>query len=224
MFTHTFRYDARVTSKKGVIGFGHPSKLCDESRSLRTGIAAFLFVPPFMAARWEARKGLPVRASGVRSSNPSSHRPHLDVGAVVFANHTAWRPLMAHSSGAAAPTTHMAAQHTSRCGQVSMGRTSRPCSGSAVTRGARAAIASHPRRSVSDSSSQGVTRSHPTNTRGTPRRASRCQLRTGRAEMIRRSGEERANAPRAGDPAHLAAEAVQAACGCAFTHGPPPGS
>jgi len=74
MFTHTFRYDARVTSKKGVIGFGHPSKLCDESRSLRTGIAAFLFVPPFMAARWEARKGLPVLARASRLTSPSSSR------------------------------------------------------------------------------------------------------------------------------------------------------
>ena len=91
------RYTAPVTSKKGVMGFGRLDHRCDASRSSFADSAASLFASPVLVTRWEARKGLPVRASGGRSSNPSSHRPHLDVGAVVFANHTAWRPIMATS-------------------------------------------------------------------------------------------------------------------------------
>lgn len=61
-------------------------------------LAASSFVPQFMAARWEARKGLPVKRSAwSRSANPSSRRPHLAVGASVLANQTTWRPIMAHS-------------------------------------------------------------------------------------------------------------------------------
>jgi hypothetical protein len=91
-------HNLHVSSKKGLIGFGSLIHRCDASRSSFADSAASSFVPPFMVARWEARKGLPVRASGVRSTNPSSHRPHLVVGAVVFANYTAWRPHMARQS------------------------------------------------------------------------------------------------------------------------------
>jgi hypothetical protein len=95
--TQTFGYTLPVSSKKGLMGFGRLGHRCDVSRSSFADSAASLFASPVMVTRWEARKGLPVRASGARSSNPSSHRPHLDVGAVVFANRTAWRPHMAHS-------------------------------------------------------------------------------------------------------------------------------
>lgn len=77
------------------VGFGHPSNRCDESRSSPADIAASLFASPVLAARWEARKGLPVCASGSRLTNPSSCRPRLVTGAVVLANRTAWRPFMA---------------------------------------------------------------------------------------------------------------------------------
>lgn len=107
------RFDARavgyttpVTSKKGVAGFGHPIHRCDASRSSFADSAASLFASPVLVTRWEARKGLPVRASGGRLTNPSSHRPRLVTGAVVFANHTAWRPFMAFTlthTGARAP-------------------------------------------------------------------------------------------------------------------------
>lgn len=91
-------YHSPVSSKKGLIGFGDLDHRCDASRSFCTADhAASLSVPPFMVARWEAREGLPVRASGVRFANPSSHRPRLAMGAVVFVNHTAWRPTMAHT-------------------------------------------------------------------------------------------------------------------------------
>lgn len=79
------------------IGFGHLYHRCDASRSFSAEPAASLSVPPVMVARWEARKGLPVRASGVRLTNPSSRRPRLVTSASVFANHTARRPIMAQS-------------------------------------------------------------------------------------------------------------------------------
>jgi len=91
----TFGYHPPVSSKKGLIGFGSPCNRCDASRSSPADRAASLFVPPFLVARMGGRKarrfaqavpGLPTR---------SSHRPHLVVGAVVFANRTAWRPHMA---------------------------------------------------------------------------------------------------------------------------------
>lgn len=84
--------------EKGAAGFGDLFHRCDASRSFfRRNPAASLFASPVLVTRWEARKGLPVRASGGRFANPSSHRPRLATGAVVFANHTAWRPIMATS-------------------------------------------------------------------------------------------------------------------------------
>jgi hypothetical protein len=92
-------YPLPVTSKKGVVGFGDSCNHCDKSRSFCSADhAASLSLPPVLVARWEAREGLPVRASGSRFANPSSHRPHLAMGAVVLVNRTAWRPLMAPSS------------------------------------------------------------------------------------------------------------------------------
>lgn len=91
----TLGYHPSVSAKKALMGFGRPGHRCSESRSSPADIAAFSFAPPFLVARREARKGLPVRASGAWSSNPSSYRPHLDVGAVVLSNRTAWRPHMA---------------------------------------------------------------------------------------------------------------------------------
>ena len=82
-------------------GFGDPMNHCDESRSFCSAEhAASLSVPPVLVARWEARKGLPVHASGSRFANPSSHRPRLATGAVVLANRTTWRPTMAKSLSA----------------------------------------------------------------------------------------------------------------------------
>lgn len=79
------------------IGFGHLYHLCDESRSFSADSAASLSMPPVMVARWEARKGLPVLARGVRLTNLSSRRPRLVTSASVFANHTSRRPIMAQS-------------------------------------------------------------------------------------------------------------------------------
>ena len=90
-------YTLPVSSKKGLAGFGHPNQLCDESRSLRTGIAASLFVPQVLAARWEAREGLPVLARAARLTNPSSRRHRLVTRATVFVNRSSWRPIMAVS-------------------------------------------------------------------------------------------------------------------------------
>ena len=109
------RYTPVVTSKKGVMGFGRLDHRCDASRSTFAVSAASLFASPVMAARWEARKGLPVRASGGRLTSPSSHRPRLVTGAVVFANHPAWRPFMAAQSAQAHPraaSAHPAAAST----------------------------------------------------------------------------------------------------------------
>lgn len=98
-------YTGLVTSHKGVSGFGDPCNRCDASRSSLAVRAASLSAPPVLVARRETRKGLPVRASGSRFANPSSHRPRLATGAVVVANRTAWRPFMAQSAsrGASAP-------------------------------------------------------------------------------------------------------------------------
>lgn len=91
-------YTSAVSSKKRLIGFGSPCNRCDASRSSPTDRAASLSVPPVLVARTGGRKarrfaqavpGLPTR---------SSHRPHLEVGTVVFANRTAWRPHMAHTA------------------------------------------------------------------------------------------------------------------------------
>ena len=109
------RYTPVVTSKKGVAGFGHPIPRCDASRSSFADSAASLFASPVLVTRWEARKGLPVRASGGRLTNLSSHRPRLVTGAVVFANHPAWRPFMAAQSAPAplrAASAHPAATPT----------------------------------------------------------------------------------------------------------------
>lgn len=91
----TLGYHPPVSAKKALIGFGDPKHPYDASRRTPAVSAASLSVPPVMVARWEARKGLPVPARGVRFANPSSHRPRLAMGAVVFANHTPWRPHMA---------------------------------------------------------------------------------------------------------------------------------
>jgi hypothetical protein len=93
----TLGYHPPVSAKKALIGFGHPKHPYDASRRTPAVSAASLSVPPVMVARWEARKGLPVPARGVRLTNPSSHRHRLVTGAVVFANHTPWRPHMAQS-------------------------------------------------------------------------------------------------------------------------------
>jgi hypothetical protein len=87
-----------VSSHIGLMGFGSLGNRCDASRSSPADRAASLSVPPFLVARMGGRKarrfaqavpGLPTR---------SSHRPHLVVRAVVFANRTAWRPHMARQS------------------------------------------------------------------------------------------------------------------------------
>ena len=87
--------------KKSATGFGDLKHPYDESRRSPADSAASLSVPPVLVARWEARKGLPVPARGVRFANPSSHRPRLATGAVVFANHTPRRPFMANLKAAA---------------------------------------------------------------------------------------------------------------------------
>ncbi len=99
-------YHAPVRPSR-LIGFSSLKQSCDESRRTSAVPAASSSVPPVLVARREARKGLPVSARIVRSTNPSSHRLHLVVGAVVLANHNPWRPLMAasHCTGASALLT-----------------------------------------------------------------------------------------------------------------------
>jgi hypothetical protein len=90
---NNLRYTGVVTSKKGVIGFDSPKHRCDASRSFSFAeSAAFLLRLQFLWWLDGRPKGLPVRASGARSVNPSSYRPCLTAGAVVVSNSTAWRP------------------------------------------------------------------------------------------------------------------------------------
>lgn len=77
-------------------GFGHPSNT--RLKAATASLAASSFVPPVLAARWEARKGLPVRSACSRLTNLSSRRPRLVTGATVFANLNTGRPNMAQSS------------------------------------------------------------------------------------------------------------------------------
>ena len=92
--------------EKGVVGFGSPLNRCDASRSSTADPAASLSVPPVLAARTgslrarrfaQAVPGLPTR---------SSCRPRLEAGAAVFANRTAWRPIMVHPLGTISERAH----------------------------------------------------------------------------------------------------------------------
>lgn len=108
-----FRYTSSVTSKKGVIGFGHSSQPHDESRGFSVAESAASLL--CLHALWwlDGRpQGLPVPAGAVRLTNPSSYRPRLVTGAVVVANHSPWRPNMAHTAlgtSAAMPAACIAA-------------------------------------------------------------------------------------------------------------------
>ncbi len=92
-----FGYTVAVTSKKGVIGIAVPSNRCDASRSSPADHAASLSVPPFMVARMGGRKARRFAQAVPGTATRSSHRPQLQLGAVVVANRTAWRPIMAKS-------------------------------------------------------------------------------------------------------------------------------
>ena len=53
----------RPLREKGAAGFGDLMTLCGKSRMEPHAVQRLsLFVPPVLAARWEARKGLPVSA------------------------------------------------------------------------------------------------------------------------------------------------------------------
>ncbi len=93
---HFMPYTDAVTSSKGVIGIGVPLQPHDESRGLSAESAASLSVPPVLAARMGERKlrRFPQGLSGTPTR--SSRRPQLALGASVFANHSTWRPVMAH--------------------------------------------------------------------------------------------------------------------------------
>jgi hypothetical protein len=71
----TRRYTAPVTSKKDVIGFSSPKKLCDESRSFPAGPAALSFVPPVLGGSDGRARALPVLARASRSANPFEPPP-----------------------------------------------------------------------------------------------------------------------------------------------------
>lgn len=96
-------YTSPVTSKKGVIGIGVPMHRCDESRSFSSAeYAASLSVPPVMAARMGERKLRRFAQAVPGTPTRSSCRPQLALGAAVFANRTAWRPIMAKTTCAPA--------------------------------------------------------------------------------------------------------------------------
>lgn len=100
------KYVAYTQAVSKEIGFDSLSNHCDESRSYRKGIAAFLFVPQVLAARMGGRK--PCRFTQVVPglSTRSSRRPCLTAGSAVFVNRTAWRPIMAKTR------THCATAHS----------------------------------------------------------------------------------------------------------------
>jgi len=77
-------YTFPVTSKKGVMGFGSLKKICDESRSHRTGSAAFSLAPPFFGGSDGRAHALPVFARSSRSSNPFEPPPPFGSGCVGF--------------------------------------------------------------------------------------------------------------------------------------------
>lgn len=90
-------YTTPVTPAMGVAGIGLLKHRCDASRSFFAESAASLSVPPVLAARAGSLRAR--RFAQAVSGRPtrSSRRPRLVSGAVVVANHTAWRPLMAQS-------------------------------------------------------------------------------------------------------------------------------
>lgn len=103
--SHFCGYTSPVTSKKGVIGIGVPMHRCDESRSFSSAeYAASLSVPPVMAARMGERKLRRFAQAVPGTPTRSSCRPQLALGAAVFANRTAWRPIMSQSTRAPAQT------------------------------------------------------------------------------------------------------------------------
>lgn len=96
----------RVPGKKSPVGFDSPSHRCSESRSHCPAVsAASLSVPPVLAARTGGREACRFAQAVPGLSTRSSCRQRLTAWAVVVANRTAWRPLMATSQpqGAAAP-------------------------------------------------------------------------------------------------------------------------
>lgn len=98
-------YTTPVTPAKGVAGIGLLKHRCDASRSFFAESAALLSVPPVLAARAGSLRAR--RFAQAVSGRPtrSSRRPRLVSGAVVVANHTAWRPIMADQSQAACQHT-----------------------------------------------------------------------------------------------------------------------
>ena len=98
-------YTTPVTPAKGVAGIGLLKHRCDASRSFFAESAALLSVPPVLAARAGSLRAR--RFAQAVSGRPtrSSRRPRLVSGAVVVANHTAWRPIMAHSLSLPARTS-----------------------------------------------------------------------------------------------------------------------
>ena len=87
----------RVTSKKGVIGFGSPThSLRRKPQSLPQSTCGLFVRASFLwwLGQGAARlAGSRKRVSGLPTC--SSCRPHLEVGAVVFANHTRLEAFMA---------------------------------------------------------------------------------------------------------------------------------
>ncbi len=86
----------RPLREKGAAGFGHLMECRGKSRMEPPRSAAlFICASSFMVARWEGASPAGFREVP-RLTNPSSHRPRLVTGALVFANRNLWRPFMAH--------------------------------------------------------------------------------------------------------------------------------
>lgn len=99
-------YTTPVTPATGVAGFSSLKHSCSESRSSVSSPCGFVVcASSFWWLGRGAREGSPVSARSVRSATRSSHRHPLAGGAVVVANHTPWRPSMAHSLSLPARTS-----------------------------------------------------------------------------------------------------------------------
>ena len=82
-------------------GIGVPLDHCDESRSFCSAeYAASLFVPPILVARTGERKLRQLTQVVTGTPTRSSYRPQLALGAVVVAELTTRRPIMAKSLSA----------------------------------------------------------------------------------------------------------------------------